>query len=199
MMLLFPKEHDTWFTYGRLWPACCVKTCNPEGVIRSDRGCHRALVWVSWSLYCLTSGWRRLFYIMLLQAFNYLHLSLKSFLLLTLRTYSCFYASFFFSCFQLVDGLWGSLLEHLLTSLLSASKFSPTCMVPTITYLKGAPLNSVYSTGFFCELHFPVFRCLVHATTQMSSHYLYSSCLKLDTSYSMSTRPQILTQISSFC
>lgn len=56
----------------------------------------------------------------------YTSFSLKHSLLLALRTYYCFYVPLFFSCFQLVNSPWGSLLEHLLTSLLSASKFSTT-------------------------------------------------------------------------
>lgn len=75
----------------------------------------------------------------------YPSLSLKNSLLLTLRVYSFYSASFFFSYFQFVDGPWGSFLEYLLTSLLSVLKLSPTPVVPTITYLKGTPLNSVTS------------------------------------------------------
>lgn len=78
----------------------------------------------------------------------YTFLSLKHSFLLALRVYSFFSASFFFSYFQFVDGPWSSLLEYLLTSLLSALKFSPTPVFPPTTYLKGTPLNSVSSPDF---------------------------------------------------
>ena len=163
-MILLPKEHDTlvytWQTVAWL----PYKNLQPRGVSRSNKGCQKPLfafygLWldkqVTTTFLCYTSRNFCLF----------TTLSLTHSLLLVLRTYSCFFTSFF-SSFQLVETLWGSCLEHLLISLPTTSRLSPTLMVPPITYLKGNLLDFVQP---WC-LQSTSLSCLQMSSVCMLSH-----------------------------
>ena len=167
-MILLPKEHDTlvytWQTVAWL----PYKNLQPRGVSRPDEGCQKPL----FAFYVLSMTWQTggdHFSMLYFQKLLFIHSSLlntelRHSLLLVLRTYSCFSTSFF-SSFQLVETLWGSRLEHLLISLPTTSRFSPTVMVPPITCLKGNLLDCVQPS---C-LQSTSLSCL-----QMSSEYMLS-------------------------
>lgn len=169
------------------------------------RGCHRSLVCVWWSLCCLTSVWRTLFYIMLPQAFDYSNPSLlKHSLLLALRTYSCFSPPFFSSYFNLwVDGPWCSLLEHLFAHLF-------TFCFKVFTHSYGS--NYHLSKEDFFKLYLQPWLlvsmslfCLQMSSTWCNSNIQPLSlgkltCLKLEASCSQITLfCPILAQLPYFC